>query len=665
MDVRSLYRQMASYDQWRSELQTQLLAFQAWFDHHKIKSQQARLSLRQAIALLANNYFSIACVGEFSRGKTELINALLYLDNGQRLLPSRPGRTTMCPTEIFYDPEEGSCVRLLPIETRRSSTSVESFRQIPEKWVTHYFSPDDREQVAEAMAQIAATKTVTEDEALAMGFDQRLLSRSSLDEKLVEIPAWRHALINLQHPLLRQGLCIVDTPGLNALGNEPELTLKTLPRAQAIIFLLAADTGLTNSDMTIWKEHIEVLRRGSGTSVVVLLNKIDTLWDDLSSPDEMARSIREVREITARQLQLPIEDVVPISAKEGLLAKASGDKSRLLRSSLLKMEMLLSEQIVDNQRKVANHRSIRDALTIMHSTHKLLTQRTEEGRRQLQALSKESSPRAKLDALESLRRNIKAAHTSYHKQALSLRSSQRLLDNQRQALLGPVNPLLLEQVISSTLSRLNQSWTTIGLARAINEFFEILEQTLRNMSREAERANQVLKAIYKRSEHQEAGADEMLDRHLFSLDARQRQFVQLKHQANQYRLSLDTLFVSKHKVIERFVHTLVREVRALYLDLEADVRRWAEEALSPLFHHNLYQKQLLERHMMQLANLNNNGRSVESQINTLQASIAAQEQALKRLNTILQNHADTAPAKGRHDKVVNLDSRRSEQVGLS
>lgn len=661
MDVRSLYRQMASYDQWKSDLQTQLLAFQAWFDHHKIKSQQARQSLNQALALLADNYFTIACVGEFSRGKTELINALLYFDNGRRLLPSRPGRTTMCPTEIFYDPEQRSCVRLLPIETRRSSTSVDSFRRIPEKWVTYEFSPNDAEQVAEALSHIAATKTVSEEEALAMGFDQRLLHRKSNDSTLVEIPAWRHALVNLEHPLLRQGLCIVDTPGLNALGNEPELTLKTLPRAQSIIFLLSADAGLTTSDMAIWKEHIEVLRESHGTSVLVLLNKIDTLWDDLSSPDEVARSIREVRETTARQLQLPIEDVVPISAKEGLLAKANGDKARLLRSSVLKMEMLLAERIVDSQQNMADHPSIRNALNIVNSTYRLLKQRTEDNKRQIQALSRGSSPQDKLDALENLRRSIKDAHTSYHKQALSLRSSQRLLDNQREALMGPVNPLLLEQVISSTLNRLNQSWTTIGLSRAINEFFEILEQTLRNMSREAERANQVLRAIYNRPEHQEANSDDLLDRHLFNLSPRHRQLVQLKHQANQFRLSLDTLFASKNKVIDRFVQSLVREVRALYLDLETDVRRWTEEALAPLLHHNLYQKQLLERHMMQLANLNNNGRSIDSQLSALQSSLHAQEQALRRLENILRHINDGHSPKVRDEgKVISLDARRSE-----
>ena len=73
---------------------------------------------------------------------------------------------------------------------------------------------------------------------------------------MIEIPKWRHALISFPHHLLKQGLTILDTPGLNALGTEPELTLNMLPSAQAVLFVLGADTGVTRSDMEIWQHHI-------------------------------------------------------------------------------------------------------------------------------------------------------------------------------------------------------------------------------------------------------------------------------------------------------------------------------------------------------------------------------------------------------------------------
>ncbi len=76
-------------------------------------------------------------MAEFSRGKTELINAIFFSDFGRRLLPSTAGRTTMCPTELFYDQQAGqSYVRLLPIETRLQDTSIRDLKRKPALWVT-------------------------------------------------------------------------------------------------------------------------------------------------------------------------------------------------------------------------------------------------------------------------------------------------------------------------------------------------------------------------------------------------------------------------------------------------------------------------------------------------------------------------------------------------
>ena len=45
----------------------------------------------------------LAFVAEFSRGKSELINAIFFADAGRRVLPATPGRTTMCPVELRYE----------------------------------------------------------------------------------------------------------------------------------------------------------------------------------------------------------------------------------------------------------------------------------------------------------------------------------------------------------------------------------------------------------------------------------------------------------------------------------------------------------------------------------------------------------------------------------
>jgi GTPase Era involved in 16S rRNA processing len=100
---------------------------------------------------------------------------------------------------------------------------------------------------------------------------------------MVEISHWRHAIINFPHPLLKQGLVILDTPGLNAIGTEPELTLNLIPNAHAVLFILAADTGVT-SDIEVWRNHI-----GAGAGRLVVLNKIDSMWDELRSERHQRR----------------------------------------------------------------------------------------------------------------------------------------------------------------------------------------------------------------------------------------------------------------------------------------------------------------------------------------------------------------------------------------
>ena len=53
-----------------------------------------------------------------------------------------------------------------------------------------------------------------------------------------------------------------------------------LPAAQAVLFVLGADTGVTRSDMEIWQHHIKGFQSGRQRGLMVVLNKIDTLWDD-------------------------------------------------------------------------------------------------------------------------------------------------------------------------------------------------------------------------------------------------------------------------------------------------------------------------------------------------------------------------------------------------
>jgi predicted GTPase len=135
---------------------------------------------------------------------------------------------------------------------------------------------------------------------------------------------------------------ILDTPGLNAIGAEPELTVNLIPQAHAVVFILAADTGVTKSDLAIWREHL-IAEDQDADSRLVVLNKIDTMWDSLSTPAQVQAQIERQRATSAEILGLRKDQVIPVSGQKGLVAKVNNDAELLAASQLPVLEQALAK----------------------------------------------------------------------------------------------------------------------------------------------------------------------------------------------------------------------------------------------------------------------------------------------------------------------------------
>src|SRR5512132_2554784 len=274
---RELAARFEAYSDWRRRLSARIAALHGWLSQEDLASTQIDLKVQQLLERLHEDQLVVAFVAEFSRGKSELINAIFFADFGQRLLPSAAGRTTMCPTELLYDSTRPPSIRLLPIETRAKDGSVAEFKNYADEWVTLALDLSSADKMSQVLSQVSQTKRIPIALARKYGlYDDGdvLAPLSAADQAAVDIPCWRHAVINFPHPLLQQGLVILDTPGLNAIGTEPELTLNLLPNAHAVVFILAADTGVTRTDADTWQNHIT--SSGNGTrGRLVALNKID------------------------------------------------------------------------------------------------------------------------------------------------------------------------------------------------------------------------------------------------------------------------------------------------------------------------------------------------------------------------------------------------------
>lgn len=644
-----LDRQVDAYVTWKRDLIREITRYRSWLAHNRLSSESVDARLDRALKLLRTDHITLAFVGEFSRGKTELINSLFFSEYGQRILPSRAGRTTMCPTELFHDPRsERSYIRLLPIESRLEETSIAQLKRNPRFWLNLPLDTSNPEAMAEAFNQVALTKAMPVERAIQLGFHPDALESSSTPGEVL-VPAWRHAMVNFDHPLLRQGLRVLDTPGLNALGSEPELTLSMLPHAQAVIFLLSADAGVTASDMHIWQQHIRQFDDGNHNRLFAVLNKIDVLWDDLSGETFVQNAIKQMQSSTAKQLGIATDAVLPLSAKQALLAKIRGDQALLERSRLLTLEHLLCERILAQKEHLLEQQVVRQVLALLQNSQHILGQRLNKVREQCELLDSHRQDSGQV--LLELTARTRHDHNKHHKRLLQLKTNQRLLQRQGQLLRATVRSERLEEHLTRLRRSLTGSLTTLGINLSILHFFRSVEQDLGSLEHEAALANKMVSAIYRR--HNDENPLQGVDAPLFLLEPYQKELKGLQNKADQFRLQLKTLLTEQRTLTRRFFATLVQEVIAMHQRLRQEAEQWAGEALMPLMQHSLEHKQQLEAHMLRLKSL-----AQDSQQNSQRGRLLARysvelEQQLAQAGEMLRLLRLPAPLR-RQAKVVSL-----------
>jgi len=646
-----LDRQVDAYVTWKRDLIREITRYRSWLAHNRLSSEGVEARLERALRVLRTDHITLAFVGEYSRGKTELINSLFFSNYGQRILPSRAGRTTMCPTELLFDPRsERSYIRLLPIESRLEDTSIAQLKRTPRLWLNLPLDPHDPESMAEAFAQVALTKAMPVEQAIQLGFDPAGLESSSSGDTVL-VPAWRHAVVNFDHPLLRQGLRILDTPGLNALGSEPELTLSMLPNAQAIVFLLSADTGVTASDMQIWQQHIRQLDEDTQNSLFAVLNKIDVLWDDVAGESFVQKAIEDIRDTTAQQLGIDCADVLPLSAKQALMAKIRGDQALLERSQLARLEELLSQRILTQKERLLEDQVVQQVMALLQNSQHALKLRLEKviEQRDVLASHQEGSGQMLLELTARTRHD----HNRHHKRLLDLKTNQRLLQRQGELLRTAIRAERLEEHLTRLRRSLTGSLTTLGINLAILHFFRSVEQDLGILEQEAERANKMVSAIYRR--HSEENPLQGIDPPLFQLLPYQRELRSLQGKADQFRLQLKTLLTEQRTLTRRFFSTLVQEVIGMHQRLRQEAEQWAGDALTPLLQFSLEHKQQLETHILRLKSL-----ARESQQNSQRGQLLTRysgelELQLAQAAEMLRALRRPAPLR-RQGKVVSLTS---------
>ncbi len=212
---------------------------------------------------LKKSHFNLSVLGQFKRGKSTLINALL----GEDILPTGVLPLTAIITSLHYSENKRAEVIF-----NNGETKTIKYNDISQ-YVTEKENPQNCKEIKE---------------------------------------------VDIYYPssLLKKGVILVDTPGIGSIyKNNTKITKNYLHRADAVIFVLAVDPPMTEKEMDFLDEVKTIVNK-----VIFVLNKIDIVSENELKQiiDFSKKSIEDRLDIKESELEF-----YPISAEKMQKEKSS------------------------------------------------------------------------------------------------------------------------------------------------------------------------------------------------------------------------------------------------------------------------------------------------------------------------------------------------------
>jgi hypothetical protein len=633
-NVSNLVQKFQEYSAWRSGVLAALERYRAYLGTSGLADAASDQRFSRLQTRLIDDKLSIAFVAEFSRGKSELINAIFFADYGQRILPSSAGRTTMCPTELLYDETFPPSIRLLPIETRAESGSTSDYREQSHVWTVLPLDITSGEGMFEAFKQVSLTKRVTVEDATRYGLfhaDDPDAALSVGQDGLIEISQWRHAIVNFPHPLLKQGLVIIDTPGLNAIGTEPELTLNLIPNAHAVLFILAADTGVTKSDIEVWRDHV-----GAGPARMVVLNKIDSMWDELRTAEEIEQQINKQVSSVAQTLQLSTRQIFPISAQKGLVGKVNHDPDLLAKSRLPALESALSGELIPSKQEIVRGQMSSEVKELTASKQQLLASRTRNVVEQLVELK---SLRGKnQNIIEHMMKRIEVEKKEFDASLLKLQGTRAVFTRLSTEVFTSLGMDILKEDVRKTRDAMDKSRFTIGLRAAVKAFFAQIQNNLALSGQKTEEITEMMTVMYRKfsTEHGLALSSPMP----FSLEKYRKEIEMIEGVYHKQFGAAAIMTTPQVALMAKFFDSIASRVKQSFLQANRDVEAWLKVVMAPLEAQIWEHRSQLKKRKQSIERIHMATDSLEEKVEALekiQAELDEYKKALVMLETELNN----------------------------
>lgn len=610
-----LEQRIAQFTAWREKLVKSIDEFRSWQDTYGQADIEQTLRIYDLVEGLRNDRIRLAFMGESAEDKIGLINALLFSNMPGGLLPLGPGCEFLCATEIFHDPSEAPFVRVLPMETRKREDSIANLRRSPIDWITMRMNPDSPESIVEATHSLIESRAVSVDEAKSLN-----LANVERSGDAVMIPAWRYALINLPHPMLKSGLIALYSPGSQMLGAEPEVAMRIASSSQSLLMVLGKE--ITPAARDVWKQFVQNSQAHKFT-----------VLDSGSGADAAAESA------IVDAFAIPASHVLSLPIKQAVASRLASSDDQASAAGIGRLEKLHAENLVPERQALLLSAVAKEIGPLVQSARQAVAARFISTIKEMQDLT--STAGKNQNVAQDMLTRLENERKTYQKSVAAFNVTYSDLTAKGQELLATLHDDRIEEILSHDREFIQGAWTTAGMWKSIQGLFGYFTTQVEKILNYAVKLREAVEGIYQQF-HENFGLAKLspppltLKKYLDSMHA-------LEENARAFCHDPINIATYKDFLVKKFYDGLVEEARQTFELTRIDTEHWLRGALGPLNGQIMERQKLMLKRVENLRDMKDNLTSVKERIKNLDEQRVELKKQGEQLDQLRANLELTAP----------------------
>ena len=626
MDMLSSVQQAAEL---KSRLSQSIQSFLTDSIGAEITPSMLSLTLESALKNWSEDWVRIAVVGEVSRGKSHIVNALFFKNIHNYFLPVGSGVTNTFPIVIRSMSKTkqialgtNSFLSLLPMSTKSKLDTVQQLKKKKETWFRQSI---ETEKPQSDMQVIMKKDCVDIQYARSIGLcppmntlkgEEKKFACPSCGLGMVEIPKWRYGELEVSSDKFPDGLEVVDTPGLNSIGSDPAVALNCIKDMHCILFVLSSEQGATDTDKDIWDKYI--VQPGLDDRAIVVLNKKDLIWNELKDPFEAEEEQQTLIKNTSNRLEIPEERIVFFSAKEALLGKIKGIEEKIEDSGY----EVLSDKIQSMIQKFWVKKGLSEVYSAVREVQDVRVKVLYKEERvisgsiaqvmEIKQQAEKNLP-SLIESYENKIKNIKDEHEFFEEQ------KKKLSQTMEEHLISHLDIQTYDEKVAKVQRDIGTAWTTPHIIKYLGKFFENIIENFNHLVEGVDTVNNHLDNLYK--ELNNKYGLEKPEYTPYLLFSRRTKIIELAEEYGQINGMLRVAMSSQSSIVENTFYQISSNIREEIILSKNELLGWVSQTISDMEKQVLALKNNLSKELESLNAIKVSTDQMEKQLATLQSEL--------------------------------------------